>query len=409
MKAFALPAELQQFAGRITDTDSHEVVPAQEWVNIFGKETEPLVEFFVDEIGQSEKENKNTLNVPGYPGDVLPIAADIGTIKGARAPGAMMPDRRLQVMDAMGIGRQLFFPTGLALMGVTLYKNADDPTFMARITGDRRVIAKRWFYLYNEWLQTVVAISDRIRPTALLFGETPQELIALAEKHLKAGFKAVMYLPARYVPGGRSPAHPDLDPLWARLAEANCTFTLHIEGEGGRAGKDPWRAAPAFEGFEEMGEFSNDPAYMASIHRPYENFLAIMVLGGVFDRHPNLRMGVIEVGAHWIGPLIQRLDMWYKVTRRSSTALEENPTYRLPEPPSYYIKKNVRVTPYVFEDAARYIDTYDLGNVLTFSTDYPHVEGGKNTFSAFYNNLKGLGGAALEDFFVNNGRLLLAD
>ena len=50
-----------------------------------------------------------------------------------------------------------------------------------------------------------------------------------------------------------------------------------------------------------------------------------------------------------------------------------------------------------------------IGSVLTFSSDYPHVEGGKNAFSAFYNNLKDLGPATLEDFFVNNGRLLFAD
>ena len=409
MNANVLPAELQRFAGRITDTDAHEMIPAQEWVKVFGPETQALVDFFVEDVNQSEKQNKNTMNIPDYQGDIQPIAADVLAVKGARAPGAMNLDRRIDVMDAMGIGHQLYFPTGLALMGVSLYKCADDPAFMRRITGDRRAIAKRWFHLYNEWLRSVIAVSDRIRPAALLFGDTPEEIIALAEKHIKAGFKAVMYLPARQVPGGRSPAHPDLDPLWARLAEANCVFTLHVESEGNRTNRDPWRNAPAFEGFQEMGEFSNDPAFMASVHLPYENFLAIMVLGGVFDRHPHLRMGVMEVGAHWLGPLIQRLDLWYKVTRRSAAATQEVPTYRLPNPPSDYIKKNVRVTPYVFEDVARYISTYDVGGVLTFSSDYPHVEGGKNAFATFYNNLQGLGAAGLEDFFVNNGRLMFPD
>ena len=409
MSATVLPAELQQFAGRITDTDAHEMIPAQEWVNVFGKETQALVDFFVEDVNQSEKENKNTMNIPDYQGDILPVAADVLSIKGARAPSAMSPERRIEVMDAMGIGHQLFFPTGLALMGVSLYKSADDPNFMRRITGDRRAIAKNWFHLYNEWLRTIVTVSDRLRPAALLYGDTPAEVIALAEQHIKAGFKAVMYLPSRQVPGGRSPAHPDLDPLWARLAEANCAFTLHVESDGNRTSQDPWRNAPAFEGFQEMGEFSNDPAFMASVHLPFENFLAIMVLGGVFDRHPSLRMGVLEIGAHWIGPLIQRLDMWYRVTRRSATATEAMTTYRLPNPPSYYIKKNVRVTPYVFEDVARYLSTYDLDGVLTFSSDYPHVEGGKNPFGTFYKNLQGIGAAGLEDFFVNNGRLLLPD
>ena len=45
------------------------------------------------------------------------------------------------------------------------------------------------------------------------------------------------------------------------------------------------------------------------MHFAPENYVAAMVLGGVFERHPHLRFGVIELSASWIGPLAERLDM----------------------------------------------------------------------------------------------------
>jgi predicted TIM-barrel fold metal-dependent hydrolase len=311
-------------------------------------------------------------------------------------------------MDAMGISYQLYFPTGLALFGGALFEAANNPAFMPAIKGDRRRIARRWFELYNIWLRQVNSTSDRIRATALLFGDTTEELIRQADEHIKAGFKAVLYLPTKALPGGKSPAHPDLDPLWARLAEANVAFTMHIENDGVPLKDDGWRDAPAFKGFLVHGEFNTDPGYLAFLHLPYERFITIMVLGGVFERHPKLRVGIIEVGAFWVGPLMRRLDLWYGMAGKFGKQGEENRVYKLPHPPSYYFNQNVRVTPYIFEDVAHDIAQYDLQKVLCFSTDYPHVEGGKNAFSTFYNKIKGLGESVVEDFFVNNGALLFS-
>jgi hypothetical protein len=39
-----------------------------------------------------------------------------------------------------------------------------------------------------------------------------------------------------------------------------------------------------------------------TLHYAPENFVAAMALGGVFERHPNVRFGVIELSATWVGP-----------------------------------------------------------------------------------------------------------
>ena len=44
IEASALPPSVQPYAGRITDVDSHEQVPAQLWVETFGEAMRPFAE-----------------------------------------------------------------------------------------------------------------------------------------------------------------------------------------------------------------------------------------------------------------------------------------------------------------------------------------------------------------------------
>ena len=208
-------------------------------------------------------------------------------------------------------------------------------------------------------------------------------------------------------PGGRSPAHPDLDPLWARLAEADAAVTVHIGSEGGLMASTAWRDAPAFEGYKVSGEFTGDPWSRASLHLAAQNFTMTMILGGVFDRHPRLRFGVIELGAHWLGPLAEMLDLWADHSGGLSRQHVDGSV--LAHRPSDYLRTNVRVTPFVFEPVDVYLDRDDIADVPRFSTDYPHVEGGSDPLAAFQARLAGFGPDVVEKFFVTNGEWLLPD
>ena len=408
MNTIALIKDLKPYEGRITDIDTHEMMPAQEWINHFGDEVREIAEYFL-ERGEDESINPNTANVPAYRGDTALIDADIVNVKGPRSPGAVNPARRVEVMDAMGVSRQLMYPTGLAVFTMNLYKFAHDPSFMSNITGDRLAKAKRWIDLHNEWMIEAGKLSDRVRPVPVLYGDTPEELIGRAKHFLDNGIRAVWFFPAGELPGGRSPAHPDLDPLWAMLAEADCAATVHVAGDGKFFNTTDWRDAPAFEGFVRHAEINFDPWFLATLHQPYQNFLTVMLLGGVFERHPTLRFGVIECGAYWAGPMIRRLDMWYATGHKVASAHDVPTTYRLPQPPSSYLKRNVRVTPYVFEDFSKDMEWYDIEDVVCFSTDYPHIEGGKNAFDTFNKRIARFCDATAEKFFVTNGQLLLPD
>jgi hypothetical protein len=71
-----------------------------------------------------------------------------------------------------------------------------------------------------------------------------------------------------------------------------------------------------------------------------------------------------------------------------------------------FLRSNVRVSVLCYEEVGYWMERYGLEDVLCFSTDYPHVEGGKRAAMSLYDKVSPLGDAVVEKFFVTNGELL---
>jgi predicted TIM-barrel fold metal-dependent hydrolase len=312
--------------------------------------------------------------------------------------------RRDKVMDVMGVKRQLCFPTGVGMWGAFLVMNHKDMT-MARLIKENRInYGKELCKAYNEWAIRVMPQSDRVRFVLPAFGDSPDELIADAKYLIGRGIRAI-WLPSSILPGGKSPAHSDLDPFWEMMSSNQIAVRLHT-GPDQPYESAEWGNAPVFEGFRILTEFKVDPWTLGNNYIMTQNFLQTMVVGAVFERHPKLRFGVIETGAYWLGNLITIMDMWFE----KSTMFGTNPkTFRLSQKPSDYVRSNVRFSCFDFEPIDEYITRYDLGNVLCFASDYPHIEGGKDPAAAWYKRLKPLGREQVEKFFVRNAEWLLPE
>jgi hypothetical protein len=183
------------------------------------------------------------------------------------------------------------------------------------------------------------------------------------------------------------------------LAEAEMPVTLHIGGQQGFFGSDAWPEADLLR----PGSFSTGepvgPHMLATMHLAAQNYLAAMVYGGVFDRHPTLRIGVIELGAMWVGPFVDLLEDRLQVSRRLRDGLQRGP--------SEVFSDQIRVTPFFWERTARQIDRYGMGEVYAFSSDFPHPEGGTDPIGRMAADIESLGEGALDAFFVTNAELLL--
>jgi predicted TIM-barrel fold metal-dependent hydrolase len=114
--------------------------------------------------------------------------------------------------------------------------------------------------------------------------------------------------------------------------------------------------------------------------------LSHMLLGGVFERFPELRFVLTETGGAWIPPLLQQLDFFHKQMQRTGRIgeLKYEPDEVLPLRPSQYFARNCAVGvsfPSPSEAESRHAIGVDN---FMWGSDYPHDE------STFPNTREGL-------------------
>jgi len=69
--------------------------------------------------------------------------------------------------------------------------------------------------------------------------------------------------------------------------------------------------------------------------------------------------------------------------------------------PSEYVARQIRITPYPPEDGGSIIE--ETGpEICMFSSDYPHVEGGRNPLRRFDNEVAGLTAEVQDRFYRTN-------
>src|SRR5262245_2668478 len=92
---------LEGVFGRMLDTDSHEWIVADLWEGEFGPATAPIA--MITRMLPQEG-NPMSYMAMKIERDDAPIDPDtIGAVKGPMAPGAIDMQRRLEVLDAMGV------------------------------------------------------------------------------------------------------------------------------------------------------------------------------------------------------------------------------------------------------------------------------------------------------------------
>lgn len=387
------------------DVDSHEMIPGPLLEGVLGQPGRIMGKI----LEASDQMTADNMHQPDVVGDTKEIdPEDIWRVKGPSAPSAIDLGRRAEVLDVMGIERQLVFPT--TAIAALFIGEMEDIAYQMRFGSDLSVFegvsrpefAKSFVRAYNDWVIDNAVLADgRVRLVGIVTtSRNLEEMIGMARRLVEAGVRAV-YLQADVPPGGVSPANKALDPLWRLLEENDVAMTLHIGTEF--AFLDPgWMIADEFADLFQSPEIPNVNIQMFStVHMAIDNYLSAMILGGVFERFPRLRVGVLEVGGHWVGSAARRMDMYIDVFPRAAAA-------KYPLKPSEYIARNIRVSPFNFEPIDRYIrDDPGLVDVFCYSTDYPHVEGTKDSMKNMRAKVEPLGEQITTKFFRTNAEWLL--
>ena len=305
--------------------------------------------------------------------------------KGYFALGAFNKHERGTALDLLGFQQQFVFSTFSAPV-------AFDPKADLEV----RYGAAR---AHNRAMAEFCSEDSRLIGVALLPLDEPTASLKELEFAISLGLEA-MWVPHRPA-GGASPGHDSLDPVWARMAEAGIPFLLHVGGNPLQL-KPEWlntgRPAPT----DWLGGGENVRGKdMIALHHAAENFVGTLVLDGVLQRHPKLRGGVIELGAGWVPSFLRRLDLVAQIWKRSEPDLEA-----LKSLPSELISRQMAFTPYPFEDVGAMVRESN-SDLYLFSSDYPHIEGGRNPLGRFEASLEGMSEEVLNKFYADNMSRLL--
>lgn len=297
--------------------------------------------------------------------------------KGWSALGAFDPAERTRVLDLLGFAGQLVFATFASAM------------FMGK-DADRHYAGSS---AQNLAMADFCKDDPRLLPVAYVPLVDTARAVACAREAIDAGCKAVM-VPSTAA-GERAPSHPDLDPFWDLLAEADIPFVLHVGGGGKLLDRAFHNNGLPVTDHLGGGENVRSKDYIAIPNSP-KLFLSVMVLDGVFDRFPKLRGASIEQGASWVPSWLHELD--FAVT---SFARTEEPLRNLTMKPSEYVHKHLKFTPYPGEPVGWMIQNAG-DDLFLFSSDYPHPEGTKDPLGKFEKALAGVGDVALDRFYARN-------
>jgi hypothetical protein len=152
---------------------------------------------------------------------------------------------------------------------------------------------------------------------------------------------------------------PDLEPIWAAANDADLPIMYHgftIE-------------TPYFPGYRDVWE---NPAMSRCAGQTWggQRFLSFMLMGGMLDRYPHLRVGTLETGHGWLPHWLVRLTRQIDYVRGSVSP-------KVQHTPVEYARMGRVYCGIDFSEGVELTrSVIDLigDHVLMFESDYPHPE-----------------------------------
>jgi uncharacterized protein len=368
----------------VHDADSH-VMETPDWLfshadpEIRGR-LEPL---YVSTVKPGEEQAIEAIRRRRLdPADRLEAEEELLIRKNWSAMGSFIKEDRPRALDLLGFSSQLVFNTFLSKHFVT-FEHEKDPDF---VYGVARA--------HNRAIVDFCSGDRRLLPVGFVPLSDFQRARAMVLEAIEMGCKALLVSSA--CPPRHSPSHVGLFPVWQVAQEAGLPIVFHVGGGGQLL--DPYyfdNGLPPIPDFHGGAENFRSVDFMAIPFPPMQT-LATMIFDRVFDFFPRLKVGVIEQGAAWLPSWMRQLDTALEAFSKSEERLR-----KLQLRPSEYVKRQIRVTPYPTEPVGWIIE--QVGEeICLFSTDYPHVEGGRNPIRRFESSMVGIGERARDRFYCDN-------
>jgi predicted TIM-barrel fold metal-dependent hydrolase len=311
-------------------------------------------------------------------------AAEIMGRKNFAATGSFLPEDRPRALDLLGFSSQLVFNT-FHNRRLRDWEHSGD---LDLALGVARA--------HNRGMVEFCSADPRLLPACYVPLCDLERAPAMADEAICMGAAALLV--ASGCPPTHSPSHIALDPVWARAEEAEIPVVFHVGGTGDLLDRHYFDNGlpipPDFHGGEENFRSVD---YMGIPFPPMQT-LATLIFDGVLERFPRLRWGVIEQGAIWLPSWVRQMESAFEAFGKHEERLQQ-----LSLRPAEYVQRQVRATPYPTEDVGWIIEQAGP-DVCLFSSDYPHVEGGRKPVERFQASLDAAGTSehARQRFWCDN-------
>ena len=335
---------------QIISSDSHVIEPPDLWTKRIEpkfKDRGPNVVTIEEghEIWVIDGENCGSFSTgtqTGWRFDRPQDMAEIRAVFGDVRPGAYIPDEAVKDLDVDGVDVTILYATA----GFQMYYWVADGDLLSAI-----------FKAYNDYLAEFCnAHPKRLKGIGFLNVDDIPSAIREMERCAKLGLIGVN-IPVfterlRYL-------SPEYEPLWAAAEDLDIPISLHLLTN---------RPAPD----REFGGDQIDvvcPYFQINADYWVRLALADMVLSGVFERHPKLMVGSVEVELGWVPYFMWKLDYYYNESNLGWSGVR----FKNGMIPTDFFRRNVFLS--FQEDALGVRDRHIIGvDSLMWGSDYPHTE-----------------------------------
>jgi predicted TIM-barrel fold metal-dependent hydrolase len=278
----------------------------------------------------------------GYPGKVeaLPIGERVQrSIPRTIGEGVWKPEVRYRDLDSEGVQEEIVFPN--TLIGFARYPEPE--------------VQEQLYRVYNEYYAAGVINKNRRSHAVGIFSNwwNPAAADGAMRQLVDLGLKSFMIPvnPGKSVDGKEiSYGDPIMDRFWDVVAEAGLPVCFHV-GEG-----------------TDVEHRGGHGALLMTLLAPFRKPFGQLVFGGVFDRHPNLKVVFAEGGIAWVPPALQDAELIFDSFGNND--IIDHLDYR----PSHYWHNNCYATFQSDPLGLKQLDIIGADRIM-WATDYPHSEG----------------------------------
>ena len=268
--------------------------------------------------------------------------------------GAWDHDQRIKVLDADGVAGEVLFPDGITEynmppFGAGLSLPTEDIVPELQWAGARA---------HNRWLVEFCQMAPErragiaIAPILWDVEEAVKEIRWAKENGLRG-----ILIPSMW---GKQDAyhHPKYEPIWDVCEDLGMILHLH-------SGAAPMTDYADHQGM--MGIYITEVIWWAV--RP----LWFLIWGGVFERHPNLKLAITESTTVWVPETLTLMDFRYSETHYAAKLGDYRSHLSLK--PSEYFRRSVFLGASCMpRKEVEMRHEIGLDNIM-WGTDYPHPEG----------------------------------